>query len=60
MYVTDVLDTEGEATAAAIGGSPPTGTSTSLDEEAGPRQVRDPRKRHGRIDVLVNNAGSSG
>jgi len=55
VWLTDVLDDEGEATAARVGG-----TYRHLDvrEPHGwQRLVNEILDKHGRIDVLVNNAG---
>lgn len=57
VYVTDVLDTEGEATAAAIGAVATYRHLDVTDEEAWTALVAEILERHGRIDVLVNNAG---
>ena len=56
VVLTDVLDEEGEATAGAIEGA----TYQHLDvssEGDWERVVDDVIERHGRLDVLVNNAG---
>ncbi len=56
VVITDVLDKEGEATAAAIDGCSYQHLDVSNEEEwtTVVRQVVD---RHGKLDVLVNNAG---
>ncbi len=55
VWLTDVLDDEGEAVAADIGG---TYRNLDVTDEHAWREVVDELVRgHGRIDVLVNNAG---
>jgi 3alpha(or 20beta)-hydroxysteroid dehydrogenase len=55
VVLTDVLDEEGEKTAGAIGAEYLHHDVTSEDDWA--RVISDVRARHGRVDVLVNNAG---
>ncbi len=55
VVLTDVLDAEGEQTAAGIGGRYLHHDVTSEDGWA--RVVNEVLERHGRLDVLINNAG---
>jgi 3alpha(or 20beta)-hydroxysteroid dehydrogenase len=55
VVITDVLDADGEKTAATIGGSYYHHDVTSEDEWTA--VVDAVMRRHGRLDVLVNNAG---
>lgn len=57
VYVTDVLDAEGEATAADIGEHAVYHHLDVTDEEAWLMLRDELLEREGRIDVLVNNAG---
>ena len=57
VYVTDVLDAEGEATAADIGETAAYHHLDVTDEEAWIMLRDELLEREGRIDVLVNNAG---
>jgi len=57
VYVTDVLDAEGEATAADIGEHAVYHRLDVTDEEAWLMLRDEVLDREGRIDVLVNNAG---
>lgn len=57
VYVTDVLDAEGEATAADIGERAVYHHLDVTDEEAWILLREELLEREGRIDVLVNNAG---
>ena len=57
VYVTDVLDAEGEATAADIGETAVYHHLDVTDEEAWIMLREELLEREGRIDVLVNNAG---
>ncbi len=55
VVLTDVLDADGAETATAIGGSYLHHDVT--DEEAWRRVVAEVREQHGRLDILINNAG---
>ncbi|MFT7598327.1 MAG: 3alpha(or 20beta)-hydroxysteroid dehydrogenase [Acidimicrobiales bacterium] len=55
VVLTDVLSTEGEATAAAVGGT--FHHHDVSNEDAWERVVAATLASHGRVDVLVNNAG---
>jgi 3alpha(or 20beta)-hydroxysteroid dehydrogenase len=55
VVLTDVLDADGAETAAAIGGSYLHHDVTS--EEAWRTVVAEVREQHGRLDILINNAG---
>ena len=55
VVITDVLDADGEKTAASFGGRYLHHDVTSEDEWA--TVVKEVMDRHGRLDVLVNNAG---
>ena len=55
VMVTDVLDTEGEQTAKRVGGHYLHHDVTSENDWA--HVVRAVMERHGRLDVLINNAG---
>lgn len=57
VWLTDVLDDEGEATAAAIGPAATYRNHDVRDEERWIELVDEVREAHGRLDVLVNNAG---
>ena len=57
VYVTDVLDAEGEATAADIGDAATYHHLDVTDEEAWILLREEVLERDGRLDVLVNNAG---
>ena len=57
VYLTDVLDEEGEATAAAIGEAASYHPLDVREEEAWTTIVEEILDAHGRLDVLVNNAG---
>ncbi|HJN91820.1 MAG TPA: SDR family NAD(P)-dependent oxidoreductase, partial [Dehalococcoidia bacterium] len=55
VVLTDVLDADGAETATAIGGSYL--HHDVKDEEAWRRVVAEVREQHGRLDILINNAG---
>lgn len=55
VVLTDVLDADGAETAAAIGGSYLHHDVTN--EDAWRSVVEEVRERHGRLDILINNAG---
>ncbi len=57
VYLTDVLDEEGEATATAIGEAASYHRLDVREEEAWTTIVEEILDAHGRLDVLVNNAG---
>lgn len=57
VVLTDVLDDEGEATAASIGAHASYLHHDVTNEDEWVEVVRAVRDRHGRIDALVNNAG---
>lgn len=57
VWLTDVLDDEGEATAADIGPAATYRNHDVRDEERWIELVDEVREAHGRLDVLVNNAG---
>ena len=56
VVLSDVLEDEGRATAAAIGGSASFLTLDVTDSQAWDDAVEAVLERHGRIDILVNNA----
>lgn len=57
VVITDLLDEEGEALAAEIGDAASYRHHDVADEDSWRDLVADTVGRHGRIDVLVNNAG---
>ena len=57
VTITDVLDREGEKLAAELGGNAHFHHHDVTDEESWRALVADTKRRWGRIDVLVNNAG---
>ena len=57
VIVTDVLDADGEATASRIGAAAVYRHLDVSDEAAWQALVADTVEQHGKIDVLVNNAG---
>lgn len=57
VYLTDVLDDEGAATAARIGDAASYHHLDVREEEAWTTIVEEILEAHGRLDVLVNNAG---
>ena len=60
VVLTDVLEAEGKDTAARLGDRAAFTTLDVTSEAAWERLVAEVREEHGRIDVLVNNAGVQG
>ncbi len=60
VTLSDVRDEEGRAAAAALGAGASYAALDVRDEAAWARAVGDLVARHGRLDVLVNNAGVTG